>query len=112
MYSSRLLSDQCSGGELTIAPMFEVLSANFTKLASSLFFGAFMIFCSFQDAFGSALSSVSSATISATSLLKRVSSSASDVGGQSSTVSCSQAAAMALSEQIQRSTRAATVQRQ
>jgi hypothetical protein len=60
---------------------------------------------------GNDLLSVSSATMSATSLSNRDSSAATEVGGQSSTVSCSQAAAMALSESLQRATSAATSSR-
>ena len=82
--------------ELAIAPMFEVVSASFTKLASLLFLEAFKICCFFLSAFGKDLSSVSSATMLAISLPKRASNSATEVGGLSSTKSCSRAAAMAL----------------
>jgi len=111
MYSRRRSNVQSLGGEFAIAPMFEVLSASLTRHASLLFLAALMICNFFGYALGNDLSSVSSATMSATSLPNRDSSSATEVGGQSYTVSFSQAAAMAFSGPLQRSTSAATSSR-
>ncbi len=87
MYFKRRSNVQSSGGELAIAPMFEVLSASLTRQASLLFLAALMI-CSFlRSALGNDLSSVSSATMSETKLPNSGSSSSTEVGGQSSTVS-------------------------
>ena len=111
MYFKRRSKLQSSGGEFAIAPMFEVLSASFNKQASLLFSAALTICSFFRSALGNDLSSISSATMSAMSLPKRDSSSATDVSGQSSTVSCSPPAAYAFLELLQCSSSEATSSR-
>ena len=85
---------QSAGGELPIAATLELLSASLIKQAASDFLAAFKICIFLRSAFGKDLSSVISRTIPATSEPNSSSISAKLVGGQSSTVSCSQAAAM------------------